>query len=62
MFCKKIIKLKGFLGLNCKNSEIFIVKFLFYFDMYLCLLGLMYKVIDDVEGDCVIEFDIVVIN
>jgi len=59
---KKTTKSKGSSGLNRKNSETFIAKFSSHPDTHLCPSGLMYKVIDDVEGDRVTEFDTVVIN
>ena len=59
---KKTTKSKGSSGLNRKNSEAFIAKFSSHPDTHLCPSGLMYKVIDDVEGERISEFDTVVIN
>lgn len=59
---KKTTKSKGSSGLNRKNSESFISKFSNHSDTIMCSSGLMYKIIDDVAGESVSEFDTVVIN
>ena len=59
---KKTTSSKGSSGANRKNSEAFIDKFCNHPDTIVCESGLMYKIIDRVEGADVNEHDTVVIN
>ncbi|MCG9698280.1 FKBP-type peptidyl-prolyl cis-trans isomerase [Shewanella sp. Isolate11] len=59
---KQTTKSKGSSGGNRKNSERFIEKFSAHPETQICYSGLMYRVIEHVDGHYVNETDSVVIN
>ncbi len=59
---KQTTKSKGSSGGNRKNSERFIEKFRTHRDTQECDSGLMYRVIEETDGDYIIESDTVVVN
>ncbi len=59
---KQTTKSKGSSGGNRKNSERFIEKFSAHPETQECDSGLMYRVIEEVDGQYVTETDTVVVN
>jgi len=59
---KKSGNSKGSAGLNKKNTEAFITKFSSHPDAIETGSGLIYKIIEQADGEQVTEFDTVVIN